>query len=138
MAQGWSPTILPWARAVPTEPSMWLPSRLWSGSALPGGDSSGQCPLGGCLAPRAVGGLQHPAGCPANPRSPQASQLGVYKAFVDNYKIALETAEKCSQSNYQFQKISEVSWSGAVPRGWSCHGWACPGAGRRMPSPWPS
>uniref|UniRef100_A0A8B9CG42 Active breakpoint cluster region-related protein n=2 Tax=Anatidae TaxID=8830 RepID=A0A8B9CG42_9AVES len=38
-----------------------------------------------------------------------ASQLGVYKAFVDNYKIALETAEKCSQSNYQFQKISEVN-----------------------------
>uniref|UniRef100_A0A8C7YPP8 ABR activator of RhoGEF and GTPase n=1 Tax=Oryzias sinensis TaxID=183150 RepID=A0A8C7YPP8_9TELE len=37
-----------------------------------------------------------------------ASQLGVYKAFVDNYKIALETAEKCSQANIQFQKISEV------------------------------
>uniref|UniRef100_A0A803YQJ2 Active breakpoint cluster region-related protein n=1 Tax=Meleagris gallopavo TaxID=9103 RepID=A0A803YQJ2_MELGA len=36
-----------------------------------------------------------------------ASQLGVYKAFVDNYKIALETAEKCSHSNNQFQKISE-------------------------------
>ncbi|XP_067421973.1 active breakpoint cluster region-related protein isoform X2 [Emydura macquarii macquarii] len=36
-----------------------------------------------------------------------ASQLGVYKAFVDNYKIALETAEKCSQNNNQFQKISE-------------------------------
>ncbi|XP_059573475.1 active breakpoint cluster region-related protein isoform X3 [Alligator mississippiensis] len=36
-----------------------------------------------------------------------ASQLGVYKAFVDNYKIALETAEKCSQSNNQFHKISE-------------------------------
>ncbi|XP_033833756.1 active breakpoint cluster region-related protein isoform X1 [Periophthalmus magnuspinnatus] len=36
-----------------------------------------------------------------------ASQLGVYKAFVDNYKIALETAEKCSQANIQFQKISE-------------------------------
>ncbi|RVE63532.1 hypothetical protein OJAV_G00137010 [Oryzias javanicus] len=36
-----------------------------------------------------------------------ASQLGVYKAFVDNYKIALETAEKCSQANMQFQKISE-------------------------------
>ncbi|XP_030780038.1 active breakpoint cluster region-related protein isoform X2 [Rhinopithecus roxellana] len=36
-----------------------------------------------------------------------ASQLGVYKAFVDNYKVALETAEKCSQSNNQFQKISE-------------------------------
>jgi len=38
----------------------------------------------------------------------QASQLGVYKAFVDNYKIAVETAEKCSQANIQFQKISEV------------------------------
>ncbi|XP_011855039.1 PREDICTED: active breakpoint cluster region-related protein [Mandrillus leucophaeus] len=37
-----------------------------------------------------------------------ASQLGVYKAFVDNYKVALETAEKCSQSNNQFQKISET------------------------------
>uniref|UniRef100_A0A8C9RTG5 ABR activator of RhoGEF and GTPase n=1 Tax=Scleropages formosus TaxID=113540 RepID=A0A8C9RTG5_SCLFO len=38
-----------------------------------------------------------------------ASQLGVYKAFVDNYKVAVETAEKCSQANSQFQKISEVS-----------------------------
>ncbi|XP_014891101.1 active breakpoint cluster region-related protein isoform X2 [Poecilia latipinna] len=37
-----------------------------------------------------------------------ASQLGVYKAFVDNYKNALETAEKCSQANIQFQKISET------------------------------
>ncbi|XP_039222879.1 active breakpoint cluster region-related protein isoform X2 [Crotalus tigris] len=36
-----------------------------------------------------------------------ATQLGIYKAFVDNYKIALETAEKCSQHNSQFQKISE-------------------------------
>ncbi|XP_056267391.1 active breakpoint cluster region-related protein isoform X1 [Pseudoliparis swirei] len=36
-----------------------------------------------------------------------ASQLGVYKAFVDNYKVALETAEKCSQANGQFQTISE-------------------------------
>ncbi|XP_072569841.1 active breakpoint cluster region-related protein isoform X2 [Paramormyrops kingsleyae] len=36
-----------------------------------------------------------------------ASQLGVYKAFVDNYKVAVETAEKCSQANMQFQKISE-------------------------------
>ncbi|XP_022536054.1 active breakpoint cluster region-related protein isoform X3 [Astyanax mexicanus] len=36
-----------------------------------------------------------------------ASQLGVYKAFVDNYKLALETVEKCSQANSQFQKISE-------------------------------
>lgn len=41
----------------------------------------------------------------------QASQLGVYKAFVDNYKVALETAEKCSHANSQFQKISEVSSS---------------------------
>ncbi|XP_043096417.1 active breakpoint cluster region-related protein-like isoform X1 [Puntigrus tetrazona] len=36
-----------------------------------------------------------------------ASQLGVYKAFVDNYKVAVETADKCSQANIQFQKISE-------------------------------
>ncbi|GAA6088970.1 active breakpoint cluster region-related protein isoform X1, partial [Tachysurus ichikawai] len=36
-----------------------------------------------------------------------ASQLGIYKAFVDNYKMAVETVEKCSQSNSQFQKISE-------------------------------
>nr|XP_046266947.1 active breakpoint cluster region-related protein isoform X1 [Scatophagus argus] len=36
-----------------------------------------------------------------------ASQLGVYKAFVDNYKVAVETAEKCSQAHSQFQKISE-------------------------------
>uniref|UniRef100_A0A3Q3JYP1 ABR activator of RhoGEF and GTPase n=1 Tax=Monopterus albus TaxID=43700 RepID=A0A3Q3JYP1_MONAL len=36
-----------------------------------------------------------------------ASRLGVYKAFVDNYKVALETVEKCSQANSQFQKISE-------------------------------
>lgn len=39
----------------------------------------------------------------------QASQLGVYKAFVDNYKEAVETAEKCSHANIQFQEISEVS-----------------------------
>lgn len=52
---------------------------------------------------------------PSTPHIPvsslQASQLGVYKAFVDNYKVALETAEKCSQSNNQFQKISEVGSS---------------------------
>ncbi|KAL2095039.1 hypothetical protein ACEWY4_009758 [Coilia grayii] len=36
-----------------------------------------------------------------------ASQLGIYKAFVDNYKVAVETAEKCAQANSQFQKISE-------------------------------
>lgn len=36
---------------------------------------------------------------------------------MDNYKIALETAEKCSQSNYQFQKISEVSWVGGCAGG---------------------
>lgn len=48
---------------------------------------------------------------PSSLFSLQASQLGVYKAFVDNYKVALETAEKCSQSNNQFQKISEVGSS---------------------------
>ncbi|XP_028662609.1 active breakpoint cluster region-related protein isoform X2 [Erpetoichthys calabaricus] len=36
-----------------------------------------------------------------------ASQLGIYKAFVDNYKVAVETAEKCSQANAQFHTISE-------------------------------
>ncbi|KAG5283972.1 hypothetical protein AALO_G00021550 [Alosa alosa] len=36
-----------------------------------------------------------------------ASELGVYKAFLDNYKVAVETAEKCAQANGQFQKISE-------------------------------
>lgn len=44
----------------------------------------------------------------------QASQLGVYKAFVDNYKVALETAEKCSHANTQFQKISEVRLGAAA------------------------
>uniref|UniRef100_A0A671NN11 Breakpoint cluster region protein-like n=1 Tax=Sinocyclocheilus anshuiensis TaxID=1608454 RepID=A0A671NN11_9TELE len=29
----------------------------------------------------------------------QASQLGVYRAFVDNYELAVETAEKCCQAN---------------------------------------
>lgn len=45
----------------------------------------------------------------------QASQLGVYRAFVDNYEVAMETAEKCCQANAQFAEISEVmSWySGA-------------------------
>ncbi|XP_078250485.1 active breakpoint cluster region-related protein isoform X2 [Pogona vitticeps] len=42
------------------------------------------------------------------------TQLGVYKAFVDNYKVALETAEKCSQSNNQFPKISENFVSGGA------------------------
>ncbi|XP_073806841.1 active breakpoint cluster region-related protein isoform X6 [Danio rerio] len=36
-----------------------------------------------------------------------ASKLGVYKAFVDNYKLAVGMVEKCSQANIQFQKISE-------------------------------
>uniref|UniRef100_A0A3Q3JV41 Active breakpoint cluster region-related protein n=1 Tax=Monopterus albus TaxID=43700 RepID=A0A3Q3JV41_MONAL len=44
-----------------------------------------------------------------------ASRLGVYKAFVDNYKVALETVEKCSQANSQFQKISEVSDTDSEP-----------------------
>ncbi|XP_048100498.1 PH_BCR_vertebrate and RhoGAP_Bcr domain-containing protein [Alosa alosa] len=36
-----------------------------------------------------------------------ANQLGVYRAFVDNYKVAVETAEKCCQANSQFAEISE-------------------------------
>lgn len=36
-----------------------------------------------------------------------ASQLGVYRAFVDNYKAAVEMAEKCCQANSQFAEISE-------------------------------
>ncbi|KAK7800420.1 hypothetical protein U0070_009996 [Myodes glareolus] len=36
-----------------------------------------------------------------------ASQLGVYRAFVDNYGVAMETAEKCCQANSQFAEISE-------------------------------
>ncbi|XP_068608692.1 breakpoint cluster region protein [Brachionichthys hirsutus] len=36
-----------------------------------------------------------------------ASQLGVYRAFVDNYEVAVETAEKCCQANTQFAEISE-------------------------------
>lgn len=49
---------------------------------------------------------------------------------MDNYKIALETAEKCSQSNYQFQKISEVSWDRAVLEEQGCHVCAVPAQGR--------
>ncbi|KAK1117683.1 breakpoint cluster region protein-like [Acipenser oxyrinchus oxyrinchus] len=37
----------------------------------------------------------------------QASQLGVYRAFVDNYEVAVETADKCCQANTQFSEISE-------------------------------
>uniref|UniRef100_A0A8C8K2L9 Breakpoint cluster region protein n=1 Tax=Oncorhynchus tshawytscha TaxID=74940 RepID=A0A8C8K2L9_ONCTS len=37
----------------------------------------------------------------------QAGQLGVYRAFVDNYEVAVETAEKCCQANTQFAEISE-------------------------------
>lgn len=46
---------------------------------------------------------------PLTPPSPQASQLGVYRAFVDNYGVAMETAEKCCQANAQFAEISEVT-----------------------------
>lgn len=42
------------------------------------------------------------------PHALQASQLGVYRAFVDNYKVAVETADKCCQANTQFAEISEV------------------------------
>lgn len=45
---------------------------------------------------------------PPPPSTPQASQLGVYRAFVDNYGVAMETAEKCCQANAQFAEISEV------------------------------
>uniref|UniRef100_A0A3Q3XFZ8 Uncharacterized protein n=1 Tax=Mola mola TaxID=94237 RepID=A0A3Q3XFZ8_MOLML len=48
-----------------------------------------------------------------------ASQLGVYRAFVDNYEAAVETAEKCCQANSQFAEISEVRRSVSV-RG-PCH-----------------
>lgn len=40
--------------------------------------------------------------------APQASQLGLYRAFVDNYEAAVETAERCCQANSQFAEISEV------------------------------
>ncbi|KAK6313014.1 breakpoint cluster region protein-like isoform X1 [Coregonus clupeaformis] len=36
-----------------------------------------------------------------------ASQLGVYRAFVDNYKVAVEMADKCCQANIQFAEICE-------------------------------
>uniref|UniRef100_A0A8C9YJ18 BCR activator of RhoGEF and GTPase n=1 Tax=Sander lucioperca TaxID=283035 RepID=A0A8C9YJ18_SANLU len=36
-----------------------------------------------------------------------ASQLGVYRAFVDNYEVAVEMADKCCQANAQFAEISE-------------------------------
>ncbi|XP_075879176.1 breakpoint cluster region protein [Nelusetta ayraudi] len=36
-----------------------------------------------------------------------ASQLGVYRAFVDNYQTAVETADKCCQANVQLAEISE-------------------------------
>ncbi len=44
----------------------------------------------------------------------QASQLGVYRAFVDNYELAVETAEKCCQANTQFAEISEVMATGVL------------------------
>ncbi|XP_071259628.1 breakpoint cluster region protein-like isoform X2 [Salvelinus alpinus] len=36
-----------------------------------------------------------------------ASQLGVYRAFVDNYTVAVETADKCCQANIQFAEICQ-------------------------------
>lgn len=72
----------------------------------------------GASGTRVIPPFSNPFSIPLLPSTPhipvsslQASQLGVYKAFVDNYKVALETAEKCSQSNNQFQKISEVGSS---------------------------
>lgn len=43
------------------------------------------------------------------PAVQQASQLGVYRVFLDNYELAVETAEKCCQANAQFAEISEVN-----------------------------
>ena len=57
------------------------------------------------------GDPNHNAVCPPPALSlvvRQASQLGVYRAFVDNYELAVETAEKCGQANTQFAEISEV------------------------------
>ncbi|KAL4681220.1 hypothetical protein H8959_006697 [Pygathrix nigripes] len=48
---------------------------------------------------------EHLALQPVSPH--QASQLGVYRAFVDNYGVAMEMAEKCCQANAQFAEISE-------------------------------
>ncbi|XP_031805034.1 breakpoint cluster region protein [Sarcophilus harrisii] len=36
-----------------------------------------------------------------------ARQLGVYRAFVDNYEAAIEMADRCCQANAQFAEISE-------------------------------
>ncbi|XP_059829736.1 active breakpoint cluster region-related protein isoform X1 [Hypanus sabinus] len=36
-----------------------------------------------------------------------AESLGVYKEFVDNYKLAIEMVEHCSSANNNFRKISE-------------------------------
>ncbi|XP_059511325.1 active breakpoint cluster region-related protein [Stegostoma tigrinum] len=36
-----------------------------------------------------------------------AEGLGVYQAFVGNYKLAVETVERCSLANNNFRKISE-------------------------------
>lgn len=49
---------------------------------------------------------------PCSARVLKASQLGVYRAFVDNYKVAVETADKCCQANAQFAQISEVCHRG--------------------------
>lgn len=45
----------------------------------------------------------------------QASQLGVYRAFVDNYKVAVDTVQRC-QANAQFAEISKV-WKHAARSG---------------------
>ncbi|XP_078063550.1 breakpoint cluster region protein-like, partial [Mustelus asterias] len=37
-------------------------------------------------------------------------QFGVYRAFVNNYPVAVETAEKCVQNKEQFRKIAERMW----------------------------
>ncbi|XP_067836830.1 active breakpoint cluster region-related protein-like, partial [Heptranchias perlo] len=39
--------------------------------------------------------------------SVQVNQFGVYRAFINNYPLAVETAEKCIQSKEQFKQISQ-------------------------------
>lgn len=43
----------------------------------------------------------------------QASQLGVYRAFVDNYKVAVETVRRCQANSLQFADLSKV-WNHAT------------------------
>ena len=61
-----------------------------------------------CVIYSLISRLFNPPLCSLFPPFNQASQLGVYRAFLDNYELAVETAEKCCQANTQFAEISEV------------------------------